>query len=44
MHGYPFYKEMNEIFEQQLKDADVPYTVEDFCEKVMNDEIHVDWV
>lgn len=44
VHGYPFYKEMNEIFEQQLKDADVPYTVEDFCKKVMNDEIHVDWV
>lgn len=41
-HNYPFYKDMQK--EMELKKANVPYSLDDFCDKVISDEISVDWV
>lgn len=43
IHQYPFYKEMDAAFQEELQLAGVPYSVEEFCEKILTNEIIVDW-
>ncbi len=43
-HNYPFYKDMQKEMEMELKKVNVPYSLDDFCDKVISDEISVDWV
>lgn len=43
-HNYPFYKEMQREMEAELIKANVPYSLDDFCDKVISDEISIDWV
>lgn len=42
-HNYPFYKEMDKMFRNQLRQAGIPYTVEEFCRKLIANEIIIDW-
>lgn len=43
-YNYPFYKDMQKEMEMELKKVNVPYSLDDFCDKVISDEISVDWV
>ena len=43
-HDYPFYKAMESKMKEKLKESKIPYSLDELCDKILNDEVQVNWV